>query len=66
MLTIGIGLIAFVVLYCTAANGEWLSFGIAVAILLFLMMCSSQERKDTKAYFNCRDYWADGGPDKRR
>ena len=25
-----------------------------------------EERKDTKAWRNCRDYWAAGGPEKRR
>lgn len=64
MLTVLIGFIAFVVLYCTAANGEWLSFGIGAAILLFLILCSHAERQETKAYMNFRDYWAKGGPDR--
>ena len=58
MLTIGIGIIAFVVIYAAASNGEWGSVAVAVVILLFLMIASSTEREDEKARANQRRYWA--------
>ncbi len=66
MLTIIIGVIAFAAIYPAAANGEWGSVAVGAVILLILMLMSHEERKDTKAFMNFRDYWAEGGPDRKR
>lgn len=65
MLTIIIGVIGFVVLYSTIASGKWLAAGIAAAILIFLWLCALGEREEMKAYYNCRKYWANGGPKRK-
>ena len=58
-MTIVIGIIFFVVLYSSAANGEWGAFVLALVILLALIGMASGERKDARAYVNRRDYWAE-------
>ena len=64
MLTILIGFLGLVVLICTASNGQWGAFGVTLVVLLLLIGMASCERKDVRAWKNCRDWWADGGPDK--
>ena len=66
MLTILIGGLFLFVLYITASNGEWGPFVLCLVILLALIGMAAGERKDVRAWRNCRDYWADGGPDRRR
>jgi len=66
MLTVFIGVCAFVWLYCSAGNGEWGTFAIGAVILVVLILMAAGDRKDTKAWMNMRDYWADGGPNNRR
>ena len=58
MLTILIGLIFLFAIYMAVGNAAWLTLALAVVVLLFLIMCSSEERKSSKAYVNWRDYWA--------
>lgn len=66
MLTIFIGVCALVWLVCSARNGEWGTFAIGAVILVLLIFMASDDRKNTKAWTNIRDYWADGGPGRRR
>ena len=66
MLTIIIGVIGFVVIGAGVSNGEWGVVALAAVVLLFLMCASSEERKDVKAWRNCRDYWYEGGPERKR
>ena len=66
MLTVLIGLVAFVAISAAAENGEWGSVVLGIVIVLVLIGMSAGERKDWKAYRNRRDYWADGGPNRRR
>ena len=61
MLTLIIGGIAAVVLYCTAANGEWGAFAVTAVILIFLILMAAGDRADSRAHINFRDYWARGG-----
>lgn len=60
MLTIGIGVIGFVVLYVTGSEGNWGAFAVAGAILLLLILMSACERRDTRAWANRQRYWSDG------
>lgn len=66
MLTVVIGFLAFVVIYAAAGDGEWGAAGLAVVIVMLLRACSKQERRDWRAYRNFRDYWADGGPERKK
>lgn len=66
MLTLLIGGLAGVLLYVTIGNGETGPAVLCVAVVLFLRACAKQERKSWQAYRNFRDYWADGGPDRKR
>ena len=66
MLTVFIGVCAFVWLYCSAGNGQWGTFAIGAVILVVLIFMASDDRKNTKAWTNMRDYWADGGPNGRK
>ena len=66
MLTIFIGVCAFVWIFCSASNGQWGTAALGAVILLLLIFLAGEDRKNTKAFTNVRDYWADGGPDKKR
>ena len=66
MLTIVIGVIAFVAIYAALGNGEIGAGILGIVILLGLIGMSAGERKSARAWRNRRDYWADGGPYRRR
>lgn len=66
MLTIIIGLFFLMLLYVTGSNGEWGPFALAAVILLALIVLASVGRRDSKAQINWMNYWADGGPDRKR
>ena len=66
MLTVLIGFVAFVVLYCCIGNGQWGAAGVTVAIVVFLWICASSERIERRAWRNRVWYWAEGGPDNPR
>ena len=66
MLTVIIGGCAFVVIGAAISEGNWGTAVIAGIILLVLIAMAADDRKSTKAWYNMRDYWADGGPDRRR
>ncbi len=60
MLTVIIGFIGFVVIFTGISNGAWGTVAVAGVILLFLMLCSSTERRDVKAWNNRQNWWAYG------
>ena len=66
MLTVFIGVCAFVVIGAALSEGEIAVVVFAVIALVVLIAMAADDRKDTKAIFNFRDYWADGGDDRRR
>ena len=66
MLTIAIGVIAFVAIYAAFGNGEIAAAILGIVILLGLIGLAAGERKSARAWQNRRDYWADGGPYRRR
>ena len=65
MLTIGIGLLALFLIYMGVDHGEWVCVGLVVVVTLLLIAMAHNDRQETKAYLNFRDYWADGGPDRK-
>ena len=66
MLTIAIGIIAFISISAAFSNGETGAGILGIVILLVLIGMSAGERKSVRAWRNRRDYWADGGPYGRR
>lgn len=62
MLTVIIGGCALVVIIACVNNGEWGAAGVALVVTLLLIAMAASDRKDTKAWLNLRDYWANGGP----
>ena len=60
------GICAFVWLFCSASDGEWGTFLIGAVIIVLVIGMAAGDRKDVKAWYNMRDYWADGGPDRDR
>jgi len=66
MLTAFVVICGFVWLYCSAANGEWGTFAIGAVIAVVIIGMIAGDRKDMRAFFNFRDYWADGGPRRRK
>ena len=65
MLTVFIGICAFVWLMCSASEGAWGTFVIGAVILVLLIGMAAGDRKNTRAFLNMRDYWAEGGPDRK-
>ena len=61
MLTVIIGFLAFMVIFVAVSEGEWGTVGVAAVIVLLLMLASSCERKEWRAYSNFVDYWSRGG-----
>lgn len=66
MLRALIVILALVVVIPAASNGEWGAAGIAVVIAVVLLAMGASERRDAKAWMNYRNYWAEGGPERRR
>ena len=66
MMTLIIGVLAFVAIGAAVNNGEWGPAVLGIVILLVLIGMSAGERKTNRAWLNCRDYWAEGGPDRDR
>ena len=66
MLRILIVFLAAVVVIPSVGNGEWGTAGLAVVIAVVLLAMGAGERKDTRAWLNWRDYWAEGGPNRPR
>lgn len=58
MLTIVIGFLGLVVLICTASNGEWGAFGLALVVLVLLIGMAACEREEVKAKNNRDRYWS--------
>lgn len=51
----------FGLVICTicANNGEWGPAAVVMVILLLITIMAGEERKDTRAWRNRRDYWAE-------
>ena len=51
---------------CCMGDGAWGSVAVGVVIVVIILALGSAGRKSNKAYNNFVDYWADGGPDKKK
>lgn len=67
MLRVIILFLGLVVVVPTAlGNGELGVAGLAVVIVVALLFIGSVERRDARAWNNRQEYWAHGGPERRR
>lgn len=66
MMTILIGVAAFVVLSVEISHENWLAVAVIAGIVLLLIIMAFEERQDGKAEVNRREYWANGGPAQYR
>ena len=63
------GLLCFVfgvAAYAAACEGEWGAVVMGVLVIFSVLMIKSVSVRETKAWNNYHDYWAEGGPDRRR
>ena len=61
-----IGVLGFVCIGAAFSEGQTGAAILGIVIVAVLLLMGHEERKDTKAWRNCLDYWAAGGPEKRR
>lgn len=66
MLTVFIGVCALVWIGCSMSNGQWGTAALGAIILVVLIAMAADDRKNTRAWTNMRDYWAEGGPRRKR
>ena len=66
MITGAIAVVFIIAMYCAGSNGEWGSVAVGAVIVVLLLALASSGRKTDRAYNNFVDYWADGGPERRR
>ena len=58
---------AFIIgMICSAGDGNWSSFLIGAVIVVVVLMIGLSSREIDRAYNNATDYWARGGPRRRR
>lgn len=58
----GVGLILFLLI--GIVSGSWgpaAVVGVVVGVVCFMVQ---EDGKDMRAYYNARDYWANGGPER--
>ena len=61
-----IGVLGFVCIGAAFSEGHTGAAILGIVIVAVLLLMGHEERKDVKAWRNCRDYWAAGGPDRGR
>ena len=66
MITGALVVIFLIAMYAAGSNGEWGSVAVGAVIVVLLLMLGSAGRDNAKAYNNFVDYWANGGPDRKR
>ena len=66
MIVLGLCFLFGVSVYAAAGNGEWGSVATGIVIILILLLMGSVHRRDVRAWNNRQNYWADGGPNRRR
>lgn len=58
--------VALIIIIPAADNGQWGVVLLFAGIAAVLLLMGASERKDTRAWINRRNYWADGGPDRKK
>ena len=66
MITGTIAAVFIIAMIAAANNGEWGSVAIGAVVVVVLLALGSASRETDRAYNNMVDYWAKGGPDKKR
>lgn len=58
------GVVVFVIAWLVIGElGPAAVLGAIVGVIAFML---HEDAEDMRAYYNCRDYWARGGPERRR
>lgn len=66
MITGILSVVIGIAMFAAAGNGEWGSVAIGAVIVVLLLGLGSASRESDRAYNNWVDYWAKGGPEKRK
>lgn len=66
MITGAIAVVFIIAMIAAGNNGEWGSVAVGAVIVVLLLALGSASRKGSRAYNNFVNYWADGGPDRKR
>lgn len=66
MITGAIALVFVIAMIACAGNGEWGSVAVGAVIVILLLAIGGAARDGSKAYTNMVDYWAKGGPDRKK
>ena len=66
MITLGLCCFIGLLVYVAFANGEVGPGVLGIVIILALALFHSVSVWERKAWFNRTDYWARGGPDRKR
>ena len=66
MITGTIAVIFLIAMIVAVGNGELGSVAIGAVIVVFLLALGSASREQDRAYNNVVEYWAKGGPDRKR
>ena len=66
MITGTIAAVFIIAMIAAANNGEWGSVAIGAVVVVILLALGSASRETDRAYNNMVDYWAKGGPDRKK
>lgn len=66
MITGTIAVVFIIAMIAAGDNGEWGSVAVGAVIVILLLALGAAGRQESRAYNNFVDYWADGGPDRKR
>lgn len=60
----GVGFVIFLLIgLATGGWGPAAVVGVIIGVVVFMFQ---EDAKDMRAYYNYRDYWAKGGPNRRK
>ena len=66
MITGAIAFLFVIAMIAAVGNGEWGVVAVCAVIVVLMLMAGSTIREDSKAVNNVVDYWARGGPDRKK
>jgi len=66
MITGVIAAVFVIAMIVAGGNGEWGAVAVGAVIVVVLLGLGAASREGDRAYNNVVDYWARGGPDRRK
>ena len=58
--------VLIIAMIAAANNGEWGSVAVGAVIVMLLIALCSAGKENARAYNNFVDYWAKGGPNRKK